>query len=578
MTFLPRTSLLAAAIAGGLLVSSAQAAVVLSDGVDGTWGNATQAGRGAAVDFIPLGDGSGVLFTGVFSYDAAGNPVWVTMQPIFTPGQTSVANVQVNRFTGGNFGNPFTPSTGAVVGSATVTLASCSSLTIALDMTPASGLADVTLSLSPAQVNAGLAGSAVCAEQDFTSTCPAGTTASGDNCQLPTSITNNLFLPAGKKYIVQGRVNVAAGGSLTVAPGVTVEGSTVRTSPNFISVSRGGRIYAEGTASNPITFTGPQPTPGSWAGIVIAGESICNDATATQRCQFEAVPDINYGNATPVLTDNSGVLRYVRIRWAGQQIAPNEELNSLTLLAVGSGTVIENVQVDGGLDDGFEMFGGSVNGRYLVCSNMGDDCFDFDQGYNGKIQFALGWQGSNSDIGGDSNGIESDNDNPASDKLPRTQPSISNMTLVGTGTVGNEGVRIRRGSGGNYSNLVVTGYRDRCFNLIDPQTYALASAQAQGAQLSMANSFMGGCIGGTFEDTATAAYSVTAFYNIASAANGSGDPALNSGGFLPTDTSPVLTGGSAPADGFFVPTSYRGAFRSARNNWTAGWTVNIPTR
>ncbi len=573
----PRTSLLATAVAGVLLASSAQAAVVLSDGVDGTWSNAAQSGRGAAVDFIPLGDGSGVLFTGVFSYDAAGNPVWVTMQPIFTPGQTSVANVQVNRFTGGNFGNPFTAPTGAVVGTATVTLASCSSLTIALDMTQASGLADVTLELSPAQVNAGLAGSAICAEQDCTSTSPTGTTASGDNCRLPASITNHLFLPAGKKYIVQGRVDVAAGGTLTIAPGVTVEGSVVRDSPNFISVSRGGRIYAEGTRSNPITFTGPQPVPGSWAGIVIAGESICNDATAQQRCQFEAVPDITYGNATPVLNDNSGVLRYVRIRWAGQQIAPNEELNSLTLLAVGSGTVMEYVQVDGGLDDGFEMFGGSINGRYLVCSNMGDDCFDFDQGYNGFIQYAVGWQGTNSDIGGDSNGIESDNDNPASDKLPRTQPTVSNMTLVGSGTVGNEGVRIRRGSGGNYANMVVTGYRDNCLHLIDAQTFALGSATAQGPMLSMRNSFIGGCTAGTFENDAADPYQISAWYGVG-AGNGSGDPALNANGFLPTDTSPVLTGGQSPSNPFFVPTTYRGAFRSARDNWTSGWTVNIPNR
>jgi len=577
MKFVQRSSILATAVAGALMISSAQAAVVLSDGLDGTWSNAAQSGRGAAVDFIPLGDGSGVLFTGVFSYDANGNPVWVTLQPVFTPGQTTVANVEVSRFSGGNFGTPFTTPTSTVVGSATVTLASCRSLTLALTMTPASGLANVTLDLSPTQTNIGFAPSPVCAEQDFTSTCPTGTTASGDNCRLPSSITNNLFLPAGKKYIVQGRVDVAAGGTLTIAPGVTIEGSTVRDSPNFISVSRGGRIYAEGTATNPITFTGPQPVPGSWAGLVIAGESICNDATAAQRCQFEAVPDITYGNATPVLNDNSGVLRYVRIRWAGQQIAPNEELNSLTLLAVGSGTVMEHVQVDGGLDDGFEMFGGSINGRYLVCSNMGDDCFDFDQGYNGKIQFALNWQGTNSDIGGDSNGIESDNDNPASDKLPRTQPTVANMTLVGSGTVGNEGVRIRRGSGGNYSNLVVTGFRAGCLHLIDAQTFALGTVTAQGAALSMRNSFMGGCVGPTFLDATADPYAISVWFNGATG-NGTGDPALNPNGFLPTDTSPVLTGGQSPSDAFFVPTTYRGAFRSARDNWTAGWTVNIPTR
>lgn len=366
-------------------------------------------------------------------------------------------NVDVLKYTGGQFSAIGSP-TQAVIAKANVSFA-CDAIT--MDITPANG-SGVTAANFVFQPSLGLKKltSGQCNEP--ITACPSGTTAEGTACLLPASITNDLFLPAGKNYVVKGRVSVEDGGTLNIAPGVTVIGSTDRTNPNFISVKKGGQMYANGTAEQPITFTGPEAVPGSWAGLVLAGRSICNDATPTQACQFEAVPDITYGLTSPVLDDNSGSLRYVRIRWAGQQIAPNEELNSLTLLAVGSGTVLEHVQVDGGLDDGIEFFGGSVNGRYLVCSNMGDDCFDFDQGYAGKLQFLLGYQGSNPDMGGDSNGVESDNDSSNNDKAPRTQPQISNLTLVGAGSVGNEGIRLRRGTGGNYTNVVVTGFRDRC--------------------------------------------------------------------------------------------------------------------
>ena len=106
------------------------------------------------------------------------------------------------------------------------------------------------------------------------------------------------------------------------------------------------------------------------------------------------------------LDDNSGVLRYVRIEWAGIPIRPNDELNSLTLLGVGAQRS-NTCRWMAAKDDGFEWFGGNVNGRHLVCSNMGDDCFDMDDGYHGKLQFLLAWQGDNFDIGSDSNGIES---------------------------------------------------------------------------------------------------------------------------------------------------------------------------
>lgn len=548
-----------------LALAGPASASIVTEAFDGAWTNvAGSDNKGLLLDYIP---NANVTFGAFFTYDNSGNQVWFTFAIPMTSGRNDYTAVNLFRYSGGRFSERGTPVEN-IFATAQVSFA-CDGVVVNIAPNAASGLANANFVFQPTSPISALE----CNEP--VSNCPAGTTADGSDCRLPNSITSNLFLPAGKKYIVRGQVTVENNATLTIAPGVTVQGSTDRSSPNFIAVKQGGRLYAEGTATQPITFTGPDATPGSWAGIVLNGRSICNDATATTTCRFEAVPELVYGAVPAVENDSSGALRYVRILWAGQQIAPNEELNALTLNAVGSGTVLEYVQVDGGLDDGFEFFGGSVNGKYLVCSNMGDDCFDFDQGYNGKLQFALGWQGVNPDQGGDSNGVESDNDNPASDKTPRTLPTVSNLTLVGRADVGNEGMRIRRGSGGNYANVVVTGFRDRCINLIDAQTYALSSATQTGNSLTMTRSWVGTCGGGQFEDNASAAYAVSAWFN-AGTGNGTGAPLLVANGFLPTATSPLLGGGQAPSDAFFRPVQYRGAFAGPRDNWTAGWTVNIP--
>ena len=560
-----RKTLIAAACA--VAFTSSVSAAVVTDAFDGAW---TKIGgdenKGLMVDYIPS---INLVFGAFFTYANDGSQVWSVFTVNLVDGQLDYSNVDILKYTGGQFSAVGTP-TSQVIGKAEVSFA-CDVIT--MDITPANG-SNITPANFVFQPSLGLKKMTTGECNEPITTCPEGTTAEGSACLLPASITNDLFLPAGKDYIVKGRVSVEEGGTLNIAPGVTVIGSTDRTNPNFISVKKGAQIYANGTPDQPITFTGPEAVPGSWAGVVIAGNSICNDGTEAQSCQFEAVPDITYGSTTPVLDDNSGSLRYVRILWAGQQIAPNEELNSLTLLAVGNGTVLDHVQVDGGLDDGIEFFGGSVNGRHLVCSNMGDDCFDFDQGYAGKLQFLLGYQGSNPDMGGDSNGIESDNDSSNNDKLPRTQPQISNITLVGAGGVGNEGIRLRRGTGGNYTNVVVTGFRDRCLNLIDAGTYAQGTGSAQGATLSMTHSFVGNCAGGQFEDNASAAYAVSAWYNVGTG-NGA-DAALTLTGFLPAANAAYLTGGKANEAAWFFPANYRGAFAGPRDNWTAGWTVNLP--
>lgn len=560
-------------LATALLAAAAGAnAITINDGLDGTWGNAAESGRGVALDVIPGNDGSAIVSGGVFSYGADGNPVWLTFAGTIAAGESAVDGVALNLFEGGNFGSPFTaPGAPVQAGTAAIAFESCSSMIVDLDMTDASGLADVTLDLAPTQTLLGASANPLCSNVPAITACPAGTTAAGDACALPNSIADSLHLPAGKDYIIQGEVAVEDGATLTIDPGVTVRGSEDNTTAlNYLAVKRGGRIYAEGTATQPITFTGPDNTIGSWGGLVIAGNSTCNDGTEAAPCEFEANPAITYGGTD--LNDSSGALRYVRVQYAGIAISEDSEFNSITLLGVGAGTVMEHVQVDSGKDDGFEMFGGSVNGRYLVCSNMGDDCFDFDQGYTGKIQFALGLQGENTDLGDDSNGVESDNDGDNNDKLPRTQPQISNLTLVGKPELTRHAMRLRRGTGGNYTSVVMSSYTEECLELGDAGTFAQGTADAQGETLSMTHTFIGTCTGGEFKDDAGDAYLVSAWFAAGEGNEAGGDPMLD--GFLPQAGSPVLEGGQSNAAPFFRPTSYRGAFGPGEN-WTAGWTVNL---
>ncbi|MEZ5464187.1 MAG: hypothetical protein R3F22_02960 [Lysobacteraceae bacterium] len=548
------------ALACGVAISGSAAAYNFNESIDGSWTTAPSNNKGLLVDYLPEVN---VVFFAFFTYDNDGNPIWLTSNFLAQDGLASYSAIPVATFTGGAFDSAGTPAA-QQLGTVDMEFA-CNS--IALSFTPAdgSGLSAVDFDFAP---GFGMQTTAECSVP--VNSCPAGTTASGDDCMLPNSIASDLHLPFGKKYIIEGKVSVEAGSRLSIAPGVTVEGSTSSAQPNFLLVNPDAQIFAVGTPEQPITFTGPEAFPGSWAGVVLAGRSTCNDAADVELgCTFEADSDINYGG--DVLDDNSGRLRYVRILWAGQLVNPDEELNSLTLLGVGSGTEIDHVQVDGGLDDGIEFFGGSVNATHVVCSNMGDDCLDFDQGYSGKIQHALVYQGVNTDAGDDSNGIEADNDRSNNDKEPRTSPTVSNVTLVG-GPVGNEAIRLRRGMGGYFHNIVATDFRDTCLNLDDAGTFGQGTASSQGT-LQINNSFMGECDNGAFEDDGGDPYAVSGWYN-AGAGNGTGDPMLN--GFLPQAGSPVLTGGMSPSDPFFVPTTYRGAFSGPNDNWTAGWTVNLP--
>ena len=566
-----KPSLLTGAIAL-LLGAQAHAALIVNDNLEGAWYNAAEAGRGALVDFIPSGPGAGTLFVAIFTYDVQGNPLWLTTQTTVNEGEFSFANMPVLRFTGGTFGSPFTTPSNTQLGTATVTFNSCSDLRV--NIAPAAG---VTLPAANYTFSRPGAVPQACAYvQPFTA-CPTGTTAVASaprTCKITSPVTGEVRLTNGATYLIDGPTRVGTGrntgpGTLTIEPGTLITGSGATLS--YLAVQPGSRLIAQGRHDAPIIFTGPTPTNGSWAGVVIAGNSQCNSSVDGSPCVFEAVASQQFGGNN--LTESSGILEFVQIRYAGQEVRPNEELNALTLLGVGSGTVINNVQVYGGRDDGFEWFGGTVNHRNLIVLGAEDDGLDFDLGYQGRIQNAYVRQvPSIGTVGTDSNGIESDNNPTAFDAQPRTRPAIANFTVIGAGSVGNEGIRLRRGSGAIYSKGLVTGFNAEGLNFNDNATFVNAGTpQSPGTELSMRDMFLSNTI--NFEDAAADPYLVSAWYT-AGINNRVGASPLAGTTPFPANTS-LRVGVTSALDLFFEPTDFIGAFRSTDDNWAAGWTYDF---
>ncbi len=242
----------------------------------------------------------------------------------------------------------------------------------------------------------------------------------------------------GEDVIAEGQTSptINATAELTIEEGTVIMGD--RDTKGTLIISRGSKIFAEGTAEEPIVFTSSQPIgqrePGDWGGLVICGKGINNLSTTLGAGIAElegAYGAYHGGGANSDNADNSGVVKYVRIEYAGTPINPNQEVNSLTMGSVGSGTTIENVQCTYGLDDSFEFFGGAVNCKYLVAYKGLDDDFDCDNGFVGKVQYAVSVREETLADQSGSNGFEVDNDGTGSGATPFTAPVFSNVTIMG---------------------------------------------------------------------------------------------------------------------------------------------------
>jgi hypothetical protein len=228
-------------------------------------------------------------------------------------------------------------------------------------------------------------------------------------------------------YVLKGWVYVTANSTLTIEPGTVIRGD--KATKAALIVEPGGKLIAEGTSAEPIVFTSNQPKgqrkPGDWGGVIICGRAVNNKAAMI----IEGGPRTTHGGNNDA--DNSGIISYVRIEFAGFPFKPDQEINGLTLGSVGSGTRIDHVQVSYTNDDSFEFFGGSVNAKYLVAYHGWDDDFDTDNGFSGKLQFLLGIRNPRIADTSVSNGFESDNDADASTRAPFTSAVFSNVTIIG---------------------------------------------------------------------------------------------------------------------------------------------------
>ncbi len=281
---------------------------------------------------------------------------------------------------------------------------------------------------------------------------PSGTILEG-------TFKENILLKSGNEYFLKGQVVIADEFNVKIEPGVVIKG--LKNFKSTLIIDRGAKIFAEGTADKPIVFTSAQAigsrNPGDWGGIVILGKARTNKLAEPVA---EGI-NLKYGGTNDL--DDSGILKFLKIEFAGTIYDLATETNALTLCAVGAKTIIENIQVVYANDDAFEFFGGTVNGRYLFAYASNDDDFDFDLGYTGMIQYGAAIKDPNfADSGDPSNGIESDNDGGSTTATPLTKPILSNFTLIGPAETNlanhNFALRFRRSTNFVFCNSIIANH------------------------------------------------------------------------------------------------------------------------
>jgi hypothetical protein len=407
-------------------------------------------------------------------------------------------------------------------------------------------------------------------------------------------------------------IKVSNGATLTIQDGTRIEGEE----NSALFILRGAKIDARGTAERPIVFTSAKAVgerrAGDWGGLVLLGNGIINrtgnvilEGTGTSGTN----PQQNYAGGTDN-ADNSGILSYVRIEFAGFGPATDAELNSLTMAAVGSGTQIDHVQTLYGLDDSFEWFGGAVDARYLVSYESGDDHFDAAEGYVGRNQFLIAFQSViptvNPGAGGASNdpqGFEIDgcaDSNTGTcgasgqNAQPYTLPMFANFTVVGAAAQANIpqsggfGLVVRRGAGGYFVNGVIARWRGAAISLRDLTSTQLRATEGN---LVLRNilvaengaMFQPGATNFALDSAANEIRGTTA----ATAALFSVFPATTSVDtrgtafdWRPATASAASQGGTGAFTGaiatrggtFVTGTAYRGAVAADGARWWEGWT------
>ncbi len=399
--------------------------------------------------------------------------------------------------------------------------------------------------------------------------------------QVQGETDQDVTFTSDTKWLLSGFVYVNSGATLTIEPGTLIKGD--KDSKATLVMRRGGRIHAEGSATQPIVFTSDQPAgqraPGDWGGIIVCGKAQVN--LQGGQGTIEGGVEATFGGSDPA--DNSGVLRYVRIEFSGVPFQPNQEINGLTLGGVGSGTTIDHIQVSYNGDDSYEFFGGTVNVKHLVALASWDDDFDMDNGYSGNGQFLVALRNPDIADQSGSNGLEHDNDGQGTTATPFTAPTLSNVSIFGpqatpgTSINGNfkRAGHLRRNTHSKVFNSVFAGFPTgllvdgaaceanadagdllvrRCVYAAMSNLTAVASGSTWDIQAWFTN-------GGNISVDDNNALGVSDPFNFTAP-----DFRLTGGSMLATGATFSEPGLNAP---FFDQVSYKGAL--GQEDWTAGW-------
>ncbi|MBX7182129.1 MAG: PKD domain-containing protein [Bacteroidia bacterium] len=399
-------------------------------------------------------------------------------------------------------------------------------------------------------------------------------------------ITSDATWTNDNIYQLNGFCYVKDGVTLTIQPGTIVKGDKV--TKGTLIVERGGKLIADGTATQPIVFTSGEAAGsrnyGDWGGIILCGKATVN--LPGGEGIVEGGTNASYGGGTtPNDDDNSGILRYVRIEFPGIPFQPNQEINGLTCAGVGRGTTLDYIIVAYSGDDSYEFFGGTVNAKHLVSFRAWDDDFDTDNGFSGRLQFGVSLRDPSIADQSGSNGFESDNDGQGSTATPVTKPVFSNFSVYGpqvdAGTTINSlfkrAAHLCRNTQLNVFNSVFAGFPVGL--LVDG---SLAETNATNNDLQYQNNVIAGCAtnlavnsGSTFDIASW--FNTSAFGNTTLTNNSDllvADPFnLSNPDFTLQSGSPLSSGASfsnaSLQGGFFENVSYKGAF--GNSDWTSCW-------
>lgn len=425
---------------------------------------------------------------------------------------------------------------------------------------------------------------------------------------LPAIISSDITLDANKDYTLTGQVFVKNNASLTIPAGITVFVTKNNDPANkgSLVITNGSKLIVNGTADKPVVFTSDAAVkaPGDWGAIVILGKAPTNIGTGNAE-GLSMSDDTKYGGTFP--DDNSGSIKYLRLEYCGGINAAGEEewgldkVSGLCMASVGAGTTVDHVMVTHSLDDGFQFVGGTVNATHLIAYNNGDDDFDFDYGYTGKMQYVISYRtGLSSTHALRANALETYNDKWPTTNTPLTRPVISNMTIIGpqgtepSPTNLNQAIYLRKGTRFVMENSIIAEYPKGGL-MVCPKTriplmqntgsifrYNLVQSDSLNKSFSFDHAWDAGGFTGILADPELRDFALNSV-NQNQLITFSGDLNLaamyhsNGPDLRPLSGSPALSGANfsdADLSTFFTVVPYRGAV-GATTNWAvaSNWAV-----